>query len=82
VHLDVREYSAYWVDYAGPGEAPRGKHRETHDADDVHEEEPADVPDSTDGAPGALPSQPDAEVAAPKSPDAHAELARGSRPAQ
>lgn len=23
VHLDVREYSAYWVDYAGPGEAPR-----------------------------------------------------------
>jgi LysM repeat protein len=82
VHLDVREYSAYWVDYAGPGEAPRGKHRETHDADDVHEEEPADVPDSTDGAPGALPTQPDAEVGAPKSPDAHAELARGSRPAQ
>jgi LysM repeat protein len=23
VHLDVRGYSAYWVDYAGPGEAPR-----------------------------------------------------------
>ena len=25
VHLDVRETAAYWVDYAGPGEAPRGK---------------------------------------------------------
>lgn len=23
VHADVREYAAYWVDYAGPGEAPR-----------------------------------------------------------
>lgn len=25
VHFDVREHSAYWVDYAGPGEAPRMK---------------------------------------------------------
>ncbi len=25
VHLDVREAAAYWVDYAGPGEAPRSK---------------------------------------------------------
>lgn len=23
VHLDVRGYNSYWVDYAGPGEAPR-----------------------------------------------------------
>lgn len=23
VHADVREYSAYWVDYAGPGQPPR-----------------------------------------------------------
>jgi LysM repeat protein len=23
IHLDVREYDAYWVDYAGPGEPPR-----------------------------------------------------------
>ena len=23
VHLDVREYSAYWVDFSGPGEPPR-----------------------------------------------------------
>jgi LysM repeat protein len=27
VHLDVRETAAYWVDYAGPGEAPRTKPR-------------------------------------------------------
>ena len=25
VHLDVRNYNAYWVDYAGPGEAPKKK---------------------------------------------------------
>lgn len=27
VHLDVRAHSAYWVDYAGPGEAPRRRPR-------------------------------------------------------
>ena len=27
VHLDVRDTAAYWVDYAGPGEAPRNKPR-------------------------------------------------------
>jgi uncharacterized protein YcbK (DUF882 family) len=27
VHLDVRDTAAYWVDYAGPGEPPRGKPR-------------------------------------------------------
>ncbi len=38
VHLDVRGYNSYWVDYSGPGEAPRkapGSH-------DDHEE---DAPD-------------------------------------
>jgi LysM repeat protein len=55
VHLDVRETSAYWVDYAGPGEPPRSKPRassvadageHTHDQDSVkqaaHEHAPAD----------------------------------------
>jgi len=46
VHLDVREYSAYWVDYAGPGESPRGKRHVPQSPEDVHEEEPADAPDS------------------------------------
>lgn len=27
VHLDVRDHSAYWVDYAGPGEPPRSTPR-------------------------------------------------------
>ncbi len=31
VHLDVRDTSTYWVDYAGPGEAPRGTNKRDHD---------------------------------------------------
>ena len=85
VHLDVREHSAYWVDYAGPGEAPRRRQHEhgTHDADDVHEEEPADVPDSDsrgDAMPGALPARLEADEsskASTKAADARGELSRG-----
>lgn len=82
VHLDVREYSAYWVDYAGPGQAPRKRHH-THDSDDVHEEEPADVPDGEahgDSVPGALPARPQADEAASsaKSSDARADLSPGA----
>lgn len=46
VHLDVRENAAYWVDYAGPGEAPR-RNRHGSDPGDMHEEEPDDVPEAT-----------------------------------
>src|SRR5690606_7630027 len=28
VHLDVREQDTYWIDYSGPGEAPRYRHIE------------------------------------------------------
>lgn len=54
VHLDVRDTAAYWVDYAGPGEAPRSKprpdpKRAIADADDDKsgpiEEAGADVDD-------------------------------------
>jgi len=31
VHLDVRDTNSYWVDYAGPGEAPRGTNKREHD---------------------------------------------------
>jgi len=31
VHLDVRDTNSYWVDYAGPGEAPRTNKREHDD---------------------------------------------------
>jgi LysM repeat protein len=38
VHLDVRESAAYWVDYAGPGEAPRSKPRlDLHDKSEPSE---------------------------------------------
>lgn len=50
VHLDVRPYAAYWVDYAGPGEAPRSSAvAMRRKAEDVHGAEPAD----TSGADGA-----------------------------
>ena len=31
VHLDVRDANTYWVDYAGPGEAPRKTNAHDHD---------------------------------------------------
>jgi hypothetical protein len=61
VHLDVRESAAYWVDYAGPGEAPRAKPRaeatervaDTDNSGPI-EEAGADVDDRPQGAtPGA-----------------------------
>ncbi|MEO8903436.1 MAG: LysM peptidoglycan-binding domain-containing protein [Polyangiaceae bacterium] len=33
VHLDVRDTATYWVDYAGPGEAPRKTLGHDHDRD-------------------------------------------------
>ena len=33
VHLDVRDSNTYWVDYAGPGEAPRKTNSHNHDHD-------------------------------------------------
>jgi uncharacterized protein YcbK (DUF882 family) len=65
VHLDVRENSAYWVDYAGPGEAPRSKPRapsavasvdsddHDHDHDDEAEQAAAEhePSDTNDAAP-------------------------------
>jgi LysM repeat protein len=75
VHLDVREYAAYWVDYAGPGEAPR-HHHHGPGREELREEEPSDVPDAGErvaSAPaaveGSLPLHPTfaAEVTAPQS---------------
>jgi len=37
VHLDVRETNTYWVDYAGPGEAPRKTKNRGHDHDHDHD---------------------------------------------
>jgi uncharacterized protein YcbK (DUF882 family) len=70
VHLDVREAAAYWVDYAGPGEAPRTKPRqdvaekvETGDASGPIEEAGADVDDrQAEPPPAALPKKPGADI--------------------
>jgi hypothetical protein len=40
IHLDVREYSAYWVDYSRPGEAPRRSPSRNAVAEELHDEEP------------------------------------------
>jgi LysM repeat protein len=77
VHLDVRDTATYWVDYAGPGEAPRGTQAHDHDQEaegdlqdpevsegDRPSEAPApvlDAPPSTLGASG-LPTAPVAPV--------------------
>ncbi len=76
VHLDVREYAAYWVDYAGPGEAPRGKHREPAGSEDVHEEEPQDVPDND--AHAALTRSGSSESAATPTESRSAGMAQGT----
>jgi LysM repeat protein len=42
VHLDVRDTSTYWVDFAGPGEAPRHSNKRDHDEEaegDLHDPE-------------------------------------------
>jgi LysM repeat protein len=74
VHLDVREYAAYWVDYARPGEAPRrSPTREAVAVEDLHDEEPegsgapAVVPalDTGGATPGAPPETVPASVVRP-----------------
>lgn len=58
VHLDVRAGKAYWVDYSGPGEAPRyqkgGKGKVDESAADV--ESAADTGDT--GSPATQPAAP------------------------
>jgi len=64
VHLDVRDSATYWVDYAGPGEAPRGtKNRDRDDEaeGDLHDPEvtEGDRPPATDdSSPPVLPTSP------------------------
>jgi hypothetical protein len=64
VHLDVREYSAYWVDYARPGEAPRRSPNRMASAEsELHDEEPNNPNSKLEAAPaldvaGASPAPP------------------------
>jgi uncharacterized protein YcbK (DUF882 family) len=60
VHMDARDYDAYWVDYAGPGEAPRyrnavakkdddeNKHRESTSRDRTSRNSPSEKEDDPD----------------------------------
>ena len=74
VHLDVRDTNTYWVDYAGPGEAPRKTNHRDHDHDQeaegdlqdpevsegdrTQEAEPPTLAPPTSLAPGSLPVSP------------------------
>jgi len=48
VHLDVRDTNTYWVDYAGPGEAPRKTNHRDHEHDQEAEGDLQD-PEVTEG---------------------------------
>jgi LysM repeat protein len=65
VHLDVRGYNSYWIDYSGPGQAPRkgkkskgkgkgkGKEDSSKDDDDDHDHEyDPDADKQDDGSDG------------------------------
>jgi uncharacterized protein YcbK (DUF882 family) len=59
VHLDVRDYDAYWVDYAGPGEPPRyTRYRVARTSD-----EPTSVPAKSSDARASEHESPDPEAA-------------------
>jgi uncharacterized protein YcbK (DUF882 family) len=83
VHLDVRDAAAYWVDYAGPGEAPRSKPRpdvpekavvEAEGSGPI-EEAGGDVNDSASADPPRSPGPDVTSGASPKSPIAPTSLA-------
>jgi LysM repeat protein len=52
VHLDVRGYAAYWVDYAGPGEAPRSSAIAQRKGTDDHDDHPHGAEPEDTNAPG------------------------------
>jgi LysM repeat protein len=91
LHLDVRRKTTYWVDYAGPGEAPRKTPRghvvaTPTDVDDAAEEE-AEGTNSGDGSSprsdegtGALPEQTERSRTEPSLPDRSAGQGTPPRP--
>ena len=56
VHLDVRDSATYWVDYAGPGEAPRGSKSHDHDQEAEGDLQDPEVSEGDRPEPGAAPS--------------------------
>jgi hypothetical protein len=49
VHLDARETSTYWIDYSGPGEAPRYANSKGRDPGHDHANAERDQPSSSQG---------------------------------
>lgn len=77
VHLDVRGYNAYWVDYAGPGEAPKkSPHAKSRKGQPIESDEPDahDHSHATDEEPPpeGAPSVPDDSGSDAPAPDASA----------
>lgn len=74
VHLDVRDNNTYWVDYAGPGEAPRKTNGRDHNHDQEAEGDLQDPEVSEGDRPSEAPLPtlaPDApSLAAPTPPPA------------
>jgi LysM repeat protein len=56
VHLDVRDSATYWVDYAGPGEAPRSSKARDHDQEAEGDLQDPEVSEGDRQAPSAPPS--------------------------
>lgn len=59
VHLDVRETSAYWVDFSGPGQAPRYADAHGRDPGEAEREEPASGSGDGSGADDEQTFEPD-----------------------
>lgn len=59
VHLDVRETSAYWVDFSGPGQAPRYADSHGRDPGEAEREEPANGSGDGSGADDEQTFEPD-----------------------
>jgi LysM repeat protein len=80
LHLDVRNHRAYWVDYAGPGEAPRKSPnaprdpapRSLEDLDDLAEQAAENIQRA--GTTGSLPEAPPASAAEAAGAAAGAEI--------
>lgn len=59
VHLDVRESAAYWVDFSGPGQAPRYADSHGRDPGEAEREEPASGTGDGSGADDEQTFEPD-----------------------
>ena len=69
VHLDVRDTATYWVDFAGPGEAPRSTKAHDHDQEAEGDLQDPEVTEGDRPSEGSAPTldAPPASAATPSS---------------